>query len=73
MPLIILESAHKDKEDSDMRRVDREMDRDFALMVVDKCEYATIAMTDTDGLPYCLPMVMIDFIIMTIPFIWNWV
>ncbi|MEE0772023.1 MAG: pyridoxamine 5'-phosphate oxidase family protein [Anaerovoracaceae bacterium] len=39
-----------------MRRVDREMDRDFALMVVDKCEYATIAMTDTDGLPYCLPI-----------------
>lgn len=39
-----------------MRRIDREMDRDFALMVVDKCEYATLAMIDTDGTPYCLPI-----------------
>lgn len=39
-----------------MRRIDREMDRDFALMVVDKCEYATLAMIDTDGRPYCLPI-----------------
>lgn len=39
-----------------MRRIDREMDRDFALMVVDKCEYATLAMINTDGRPYCLPI-----------------
>lgn len=39
-----------------MRRVDREMDRDFALMVVDKCEYTTLAMVDTDGTPYCVPI-----------------
>lgn len=39
-----------------MRRVDREMDKDFALMVVDKCEYATLAMVDTDGTPYCVPI-----------------
>ena len=39
-----------------MRRSDREMDRDFAMAVADKCEYATIAMIDTDGSPYCLPI-----------------
>lgn len=39
-----------------MRRADREMDKDFALMVVDKCEYATLAMVDTDGTPYCVPI-----------------
>ena len=39
-----------------MRRIDREMDRDFALMVVDKCEYATLAMIDKDGSPYCVPI-----------------
>ncbi|MDO4486552.1 MAG: pyridoxamine 5'-phosphate oxidase family protein [Bacillota bacterium] len=39
-----------------MRRHDREMNRDFALYVVDKCEYAVMAMTDTDGAPYCLPI-----------------
>lgn len=39
-----------------MRRIDREMDEKFALTVVDKCEYAVIAMVDTDGSPYCLPI-----------------
>ena len=39
-----------------MRRKDREMDRDFALGVVDKCEYAVMSMTDTEGEPYCLPL-----------------
>ena len=29
-----------------MRRKDREMDRNFALAVADKCEYANIAMAD---------------------------
>ena len=39
-----------------MRRKDREMDRDFALMVADKCEYAHLAMTGPDGEPYCIPL-----------------
>lgn len=39
-----------------MRRVDRKMDKDFALMIVDKCEYATLSMIDTDGTPYCVPI-----------------
>lgn len=39
-----------------MRRKDREMSKEFALDVFDSCEYAVMAMTDENGLPYCLPM-----------------
>ncbi len=39
-----------------MRRKDREMDRDFALAVVDKCEYAVLAMADEKAEPYCIPL-----------------
>lgn len=39
-----------------MLRKDREMPRDFAEMVTDKCEWAVLAMTDTDGNPYCTPV-----------------
>lgn len=42
-----------------MRRKDREMSREFALSVVDKCEYAVMAMTDTDNMPYCLPVTIV--------------
>ena len=42
-----------------MRRTDREMDRDFALGVVDKCEYAVISMIDEEGAPYCLPITIV--------------
>lgn len=42
-----------------MRRQDREMDREFALSIVDKCEYANLAMTDDAGLPYCLPVTIV--------------
>lgn len=39
-----------------MRRKDREMDKDFALYVVDKCAYAVVAMsTPEDGI-YCVPL-----------------
>lgn len=41
-----------------MRRKDREMDRDFALGIVDKCEWATLAMT-SGGKPYCLPITIV--------------
>ncbi|MEG2338368.1 MAG: pyridoxamine 5'-phosphate oxidase family protein [Clostridium sp.] len=39
-----------------MRRVDREMDRDFALEVVDKCTYGVVSMVMTSGEPYCVPL-----------------
>lgn len=42
-----------------MRRKDREMSAEFALSVVDKCEYAVLSMTDTDGSPYCVPLTIV--------------
>lgn len=39
-----------------MRRKDREMPPEFARQVVDKCPYAVLAMTDTHGLPYAVPL-----------------
>ena len=42
-----------------MRRKDREMDEGFALSVADKCEYAVMAMTGDDQMPYCLPVTIV--------------
>lgn len=39
-----------------MRRKDREMDENFALGIVDKCEYAVLSMIDNRGEPYCVPV-----------------
>lgn len=39
-----------------MRRKDREMTSEFALQVLDKCEWATIAMITPEGTPYCVPV-----------------
>ena len=39
-----------------MRRKDREMTSEFALQVVDKCEWATLAMITPEGTPYCVPV-----------------
>lgn len=39
-----------------MRRKDREMNRDFALMVVDTCEYAVLSLIRPDGSPYAVPV-----------------
>lgn len=39
-----------------MRRKDREMDREFAFEIADKCEYAVLSMIDKDNLPYCVPV-----------------
>ena len=39
-----------------MRRKDREMDSAFALEVLRDCEYATLATTNLDGTPYCIPL-----------------
>jgi len=45
-----------------MRRKDRERDTSFALEVLKNCEYATLATTNPDGTPYCIPIspVLID-------------
>ncbi len=39
-----------------MRRKDREMDAGFAMGVLARCEFATLAMTLPDGKPYCIPI-----------------
>ena len=39
-----------------MRRKDREKDAAFALEVMRDCEYATLATTNPDGTPYCIPI-----------------
>ncbi len=45
-----------------MRRKDREQDDAFARAVLDRCAYATLAMVDEEGAPYCIPIspVMVD-------------
>ncbi|MDR1904815.1 MAG: pyridoxamine 5'-phosphate oxidase family protein [Treponema sp.] len=39
-----------------MRRKDREMPRDFAEAVLDRCIYAVLATVNEDGTPYCIPL-----------------
>ncbi len=39
-----------------MRRKDREMDAGFAMEVLERCEFATLAVTLPDGRPYCIPI-----------------
>ena len=39
-----------------MRRKDRQMPKEWAIDIVDKCEWATLATIDTDGMPYCIPL-----------------
>lgn len=39
-----------------MRRKDRQMPKEWALEIVDKCEWATLATIDTEGMPYCIPL-----------------
>ena len=42
-----------------MRRKDREMDMDFARMVLDKCEYAVLGMVGPEGWPYSVPVTIV--------------
>ena len=44
---------------TEMRRKDRQMPEEFAWEVVDKCEYAFLAMTAEDGSPYGLPITIV--------------
>lgn len=39
-----------------MRKKSREMDASWALEVMDKAPYITMSMTDTDGMPYAVPL-----------------
>lgn len=39
-----------------MRRKDKERDAAFAWQVLRDAPYATLAMTDADGTPYCVPV-----------------
>lgn len=39
-----------------IRRKDREMSIDFAYGVIDKSQFGTLATTDKDGNPYCIPV-----------------
>ncbi|MDR1030734.1 MAG: pyridoxamine 5'-phosphate oxidase family protein [Treponema sp.] len=39
-----------------MRRKDREMSRDFAETVIDRCVYGVLATVNADGSPYCIPL-----------------
>ncbi len=42
-----------------MRRVDREMPKDFAYEVIDRSSWATLSLIDPDGNPYGVPISMI--------------
>lgn len=39
-----------------MRRKDREMPKEFAEAVSDKCEYAFMSLVDINNMPYCVPI-----------------
>lgn len=39
-----------------MRRKDKERDAAFAWDVLDQADYVTLAMTDAEGKPYCIPL-----------------
>ena len=39
-----------------MRRIDRQLEQDQALAVLDKGEYGTLGMIDTEGRPYQVPV-----------------
>ena len=40
----------------EMRRKDREMDKDFAYSIIDQAQVASLATTSEDGNPYCVPI-----------------
>ena len=39
-----------------MRRKDREIDRESALNVIDRCDYGVLSLTAENGKPYCVPL-----------------
>lgn len=51
--------AGKEKHMTEMRRKERQLPEEFAWEIVDKCEYALLAMTAEDGMPYGLPVTIV--------------
>jgi nitroimidazol reductase NimA-like FMN-containing flavoprotein (pyridoxamine 5'-phosphate oxidase superfamily) len=41
-----------------LRKKDRELPKESALAITDKCAYAVMATVNEDGSPYCVPMSM---------------
>lgn len=39
-----------------MRRIDREMSREFGKQVIDRARFGTLSMIDKNGEPYCIPL-----------------
>lgn len=44
---------------SRMRRKDRERDEEFALKVIDQCEYGVAAISTGEETPYCIPLSLV--------------
>ena len=42
-----------------MRRKDRELSKELALAVADKCAFSVLATVNQDGSPYCVPLSMV--------------
>lgn len=42
-----------------MRRSDRERGREFALEVIDRCEYGVAAISTGEEIPYCIPLSLV--------------
>lgn len=42
-----------------MRRIDREMPKEFALGVADTCPYAVLSTVTPEGRPYCVPVTIV--------------
>lgn len=40
----------------EMRRKDREMNKEFAYSIIDKAQFGSLATTNEDGSPYCIPI-----------------
>lgn len=42
-----------------MRRKDREMDKEFALNLIDRSDYGVVSLVDKDNLPYAIPLSLV--------------
>ena len=42
-----------------MRRTDREQSREFALALIDRCQYGVAALSTGEDTPYCLPLSLV--------------
>lgn len=51
--------ANADEKNTSMRRNDRRRYEEFAFDVIERADYVVLAMTDEDGLPYCVPVSLV--------------